>query len=556
MALQGTAASISRKRNSNRSLLEYANQNRNEGFFNDVNIKVANECFPASRMILSCFSHVFERMFKVEMKERYEQTVEVKQVDEKSMKIVIDYIYTGRIDINNENVMNLLSAADYLQLEEVKEFCFEFLISILACDTWFAILTAATLYRNESLHHHLHQFLSVNLGEVSTSKDFKALSKGDLISLIENLFRDKVKEELVYNAIVIWTNAVNTDDRKNDFPDLLQLVQFQRISPDFCDNIVSKDQLVVENNHALKIVMQAYSRMLKSSNATDLRTIISFGGRKTPQKCMQVFSLDEKKQLHLPDLPMPIKEFQTLKTDQFAFCMGGLSENIPSDKVRKIDVKEQNSKWQEVASLNQSRYSFGSANFCGMLVAAGGTKGPFVADTLTSVEVYLDAFDEWRCISPLNHERLGLQLVCCKGCLYAIGGSYVWGEIHSSVERLSSLKSKWKFVQPMQTARSHHAAVSYNGCIFVFGGENANQKLKSVEKYDPVVNGWSYVSDMSVKRSRLATCVINGKIYVVGGIAAKGKPVKTIECYDPAKDSWSIVGKTTDELQEHSVMVI
>ena len=40
---------VSRERADNRSLLEYANQNRNKEFFSDVNIKVANECFSASR---------------------------------------------------------------------------------------------------------------------------------------------------------------------------------------------------------------------------------------------------------------------------------------------------------------------------------------------------------------------------------------------------------------------------------------------------------------------------------------------------------------------------
>ena len=77
--------------------------------------------------------------------------MEVKQVNEKSMKILIDYIYTGHIDIDNQKVLNLLAASDYLQLEEVKEFCFKFFVSVLAPNTWFAIHTAATLYRNESL---------------------------------------------------------------------------------------------------------------------------------------------------------------------------------------------------------------------------------------------------------------------------------------------------------------------------------------------------------------------------------------------------------------------
>jgi len=70
----------------------------------------------------SCFSCVFEKMFKVKMKERYEETVEMKEVDEKSMKILLDCMYTGHIDINYGNVVDILAAANYLQLKDVKQF--------------------------------------------------------------------------------------------------------------------------------------------------------------------------------------------------------------------------------------------------------------------------------------------------------------------------------------------------------------------------------------------------------------------------------------------------
>ena len=49
---------------------------------------------------------------------------------------------------------------------------------------------------------------------------------------------------------------------------------FSTTFPKFCDNVVSKDQFVNENYDALKIVMQAYSRMLKSSNLMESRIIM------------------------------------------------------------------------------------------------------------------------------------------------------------------------------------------------------------------------------------------------------------------------------------------
>jgi len=148
MALQySVQQKVTRRRVDYPQILEYANANRLEGSFVDVTVKVGNISIPANKMILSCCSKVLEKMFKTEMKERYESTVNITaDVDSQSVKILIDFIYTGEIVIDNENVMHILAAADYLQLEEVKQFCSEYLTTILTPDNCFDILGAAKLY--------------------------------------------------------------------------------------------------------------------------------------------------------------------------------------------------------------------------------------------------------------------------------------------------------------------------------------------------------------------------------------------------------------------------
>ena len=543
------ATSASRERAGNRSLLEYANQNRGEGFFNDVNIKVANECFPANRMVLSCFSRVFERMFKVEMKERYEQTVEVKQVDEKSMKIVIDYIYTGHIDIDNENVMDLLAAADYLQLDEMKQFCCDFLISVLSLNTWYAIFTASERYNNDPLRLHLRQYFSTNLDEVSRTNEFKALPKYNLIALVENLDRSKLEESSVYQAFVVWTKA-NETERKLDFPDLLQSVKFHKISGEFCDEVISEEKLVVENVQSLKLVFHAFSKKLKfSSNMQSRSKIVSFGGHYTLTQCFEVMNLGNEEAQNYPKLPIPLHKHNALKLNDFVFCIGGESRGVSSKRVWKMNFTKLNPQWQEVASLNESRCGFAAAVFHDLLIAAGGSNS-------NSVEIYMTAFDEWKLISPMNEARFATSLVRCAECVYAVGGCARNGLDLASVERLSNLKGKWEYVESMQTSRRFHAAVSCNGCIYAIGGRSADKRLKSVEKYDPEINKWSYVSNMSTERSGVAACVMNGKIYATGGLTQSGSYAMTIECYDPQKDIWSSVYTTNAKLQQHSVVTI
>ena len=144
---------------------EYAEKNWKEGCFNDVIIKIEDKTIEANRMVLASRSLYFEKMFKTEMKEKNHSTVEL-HINETAVKHLIEFIYTGTIAINNENVMDLLSTADYLQIDEAKQFCFEFLQSVITSDTCFVILTVASWHQNEQLRTNALECIKENTGDI------------------------------------------------------------------------------------------------------------------------------------------------------------------------------------------------------------------------------------------------------------------------------------------------------------------------------------------------------------------------------------------------------
>ena len=223
------ATSVTRQRVANISLLEYANRNRDQGFFSDVIIAAGNERIPANRLVLSCYSTYFEGMFKLQMRERYENTIEIKTIDGRVLRALIDFIYVGSINIDEQNVMNLLSGADYLQLHDVKEFCFEFLHSHITVDNSLGILKTADLYRNESLKKRnatIHQYQSGK--KFCKTDDFKHLSNEELITRISKLDRSQVKESLIFEAIATWCNH-GKKARETKFPSLFKMVQLRKV---------------------------------------------------------------------------------------------------------------------------------------------------------------------------------------------------------------------------------------------------------------------------------------------------------------------------------------
>ena len=546
---------VTRHKNDQSRLLSYANQNRNEGFFNDVTIGVGNQCFSANRMVLSCYSDYFQDKFKI--KNDYQESVKLDDVDEKSVKLIIDYIYSGAIAIDKHNVSNLLKAAHLLKMNDVKEFCFEYLESTINSDNCISGINLSKQYENESLLNKYYQHLSNYLDEVLDQIEFKNLPAADLESCISNLNRDEIDEMFLFQAIASWTNH-DQENRLNDFPNLFHLVQLDKLSYDYLMYFVSKQQIVTECKTCLNSLFTILPKVLKINELKKTGSkILSIGGAKTPSKVTQVYSLLNNPIETYPDLPIKLRDHCSPKLDNFVYCIGGKTmddDQTIINKVWQMDLRNQTLKWEAISSMNEKREKAAAAIYHGTLVVSHGSDEKFISSTN---EIYRKTFKKWKTLLPFQQMRESHAMIDCDECLMAIGGWEI--KVLSSVERLTDLTSTWEYVASLQTPRKGLAAVNCKGCVYAIGGQSddyEDNRLKSVEKYDADGNKWVYVRDMINERCLHSACVLQDKIYVVGGLNSKGNVVKVIECYDPSTDAWSNVGETVDELYSHSLVVI
>ena len=290
-----------RKSNSN-NLLEYAERNWKEGCFNDVILKLENEEIEANRMVLASRSLYFEKLFKTEMKEKYQTTVELHDISGTTVKHLIEFTYTGTISLNSENVLDLLSVADYLQMDEAKQFCFEFLQSIITSDTCFFILSVANLYQNEQLKEKALECITKDLGNVEFSND---LSKNDFINCLSKMKRNQAKESAIYHAIMSWIKY-DENIRKKVFHELLFLLDFTKLDANFVEKKMLNEELVTGNLACLKLVTTKLCRASKTEHIkqTESTKVLSIGGYRTRRKVIQVYSSVDEPAIEYPNVPL------------------------------------------------------------------------------------------------------------------------------------------------------------------------------------------------------------------------------------------------------------
>ena len=543
--------------NEDSRLLKYANENRLLGFFNDVIIKVQNKTFLANRMVLSCYSKFFEKTFQVEMKEKYENSLTIHNISTKSMQTIIDFIYTGKIVIDNGNVMDLLSAADYLLMDEVKKYCFEFLASVLNIENCFEVLLKAQLYNNYSLECNVYAYISDNFANLIEANILNDLPVKDVISCLKNINRKKISELLVYQTIINWTKH-DESSRKNDFVELFQLLKLDELPHDFFMTVVVQEKLIKDNLVCLSSVMDTL--ILFQNNLSLKRSgskLFCLGGVKNPSDVFLVQDFSAKDEIKIPSLPIKVVNHASTCFNKTVYCLGGCNQtnefSVITNKVWQIRLDSKPLKWEQIASLNENRWLTDAVVYQDTLVVVGGGNG---RNVLSSGECFVKVMNKWQAIPNLNCARSTHQLIVCYERLYALGG---WNtSTLSSVERLSSLADQWQYSEPMLTTREWFTAVNYQNCIYVIGGKSQelDDVLSTTEKYNPIEGRWTFVCELNFARYSHTASVLQNKIFVVGGCNSSGTAVKEIECYDTITNEWSVVGKTDFELFSHSSVVV
>ena len=539
-------------------VLEFADKNRTEDQFVDIVVVADEISVPANKLVLACCSEVFERMFKSKFREGHDRIINITAVDGVTVKKLIDFMYTGKIFITNENVFALLDGANYLQMDEVKNFCSRFLQSILTDENCYSFLEEAERFGLELLEKRIYNFIASIFNEYSKTEDFKKLSEHNISSCISVLNKKNLCNASLYKAVIAWTNHDMAAREKHCFA-LLQLVDFNRLPKKLLEDVVFKETLVKSNLNVLTAVFRSWDLLSKKDSES---TILSFGGldSSTSKKAIEVLYSD-KRQSYFRRLPISLNGGWAVELDECIYYGGGRSVSmhsnsnpIPNKHVWRMKLDGEKS--DKISFMNEPRFGSSATVMFNKLVVTGGKNKHKI---LSSVECYTPDTNDWRFIESTNLPKDSHALVAFGGFLYDIGG---WdGEnCLSSVEQLRGEKDTWKFVEPMKTKRGGLAAVSCNGCIYAIGGQSGikNRTITdSVEKYNPESSSqWSFVQKMNYERSGHTACVLQGKIYVVGGENKLGNFVKPFECYDPEGDVWTVLNNcSTENFCNHSLVV-
>jgi len=487
--------------------------------------------FKAHRNVLSAASPFLLKLLQSDMKENREGIVRFEEISAAVMEDVLEFIYTGSVEVTQENSEDLITAANYLLIPALKTVSGRFLERQMSKSNCISTFYFAEIYQCDELITNTRKFIHANFASVAEMDEFLNLEVKEVERWISSDEISVAVEADVFKIVLKWIEQ-NKSERKAFFEQLFGHVRLASLSRDYLIDVVT-NELVQGNSRCLGPVLDAIKLMAfpvegnfsqSARKSLETRAIVSCGGKYT--FC------------YLPE------------KDEWKRLADGLSEKRNSN-TQMINYRDQLYAFPQTGKAERYDPVFNCWSSLDLSITRS-TKVAVVRGELYAIEV--NTSTERSTVKRYDVERCSWQTVLSshEGCredscvvaagnhLYVCGGRPKGSFCLEKAERFDTMENKWETIANMQERREGAFGVTTSGKIFVAGGRSSP---RSCEMHNILTNEWQIVRSLNDVHSYGSMVCLKGTLYVLGGASDYWRSDLNVECYDPTEDKWIV--KTT-----------
>ncbi|XP_067466765.1 kelch-like protein 10 [Thunnus thynnus] len=511
-----------------------------EGKLCDVVVSVDNVEFKAHKIILCGCSSYFRNLFCSKPSTVYSFS----SVSPNIWSLILEYAYTGSLVVTEENVLELLAAANRFTIKGILKASSDFLEQKLCVKNCISTWMSADLHNCSDLSQKAYLYILHHFEEVAGfSMEFPQLSVQQLLDFIEKDELNVREESAVFEAILRWIDHA-PEERRGHIALLLSKVRLLVMSTESLIDTVSKNNLVRNNRSCLAMVIHVMETLQESNMERPLtymrlpyNMLLAIGGwaKDFPTESIEVYNVRADRWVRLTNNGESPRAFHgCVYLNGFVYCIGGFDNFDYLRSVRKLSLVTRT--WQEVGPMHSIRCYVSVAVLNGCILAMGGYDR---YGQLNTAERYKPDTNQWTLIAPMHDQRSNANAATLHGKIYICGG-FNGEEPLSSAECYDPHSNQWTLITPMETGLNGAAVIAYKDLIYVAGGFNGSRCVNSVAAYDPLSHSWRAMAPMKNSRSNFGIAVLEDQLYVVGGFENYG-PTCTVECYDGKTNRWKSV---------------
>ena len=171
------------------------------------------------------------------------------------MEDVLEFIYTGSVEVTQENCKDLIAAANYLLISGLKNLSGQFLQQQLTKSNCISTFYFAEMYQCDELITNTGKFIHANFASVVEMDEFSNLEAKEVERWISSDEISVAVEADVFKVVLKWIKQ-NKSKRKASFEQLFRHVRLGSLSRDVLFDVVT-NELVQEKFSCLRLVSDA-----------------------------------------------------------------------------------------------------------------------------------------------------------------------------------------------------------------------------------------------------------------------------------------------------------
>ncbi|KAJ5079372.1 hypothetical protein M0811_04393 [Anaeramoeba ignava] len=240
------------------------NQKENESYFDFEIICEQNQTsFKTHKSILSSRSQYFKSLFNSKMKEYQENKLILKDVSSSILSSILNYLYSGKIEINLENAIEILIFSSKYLIDELINVTSKFIENNLQIETIVDVLKLSESMNFNQLFDSSYQFISENFQEFIKTSFFLELEENHLNFILSNDLIS-INEFEIFQSIIKWgkhksninqekeLNKKEKEKLQNQISNIIHKIRFIDFSEQELEDTLKED--LISNQVSEKLI--------------------------------------------------------------------------------------------------------------------------------------------------------------------------------------------------------------------------------------------------------------------------------------------------------------
>ena len=523
-------------------------------YLTDFIIKVGTEEIACHKIVLAARSEYFQRLFNHESTQEVKQgSVDLKRLEYHTVKAVIDYCYTGKLQFKLDDAKHLIEITEYLQMPVIQAKISTLIIDHMTVDNCIDWYFFADLFRRPELKDKARDIMCINFGAVSDLPAFLAM---DYDNMIEYITWDEIDCDASLDAACRWVMH-DARYRQDFFQDILQTIDVNSCSANCLSHVIANYKTSLTSAGFYQKLVDALLSKSPKWQTTGRGAgydVIVAGGQ---------FGYEENKKswmINIKTCDITGKASQSSDTEGAlncnalcsnslgAFFIGGslrydADTGVYRDKsTQSLHYDKANNTWKLLRNIPES---FGHA---GAATCMGETKlfvfGGLGSDSMLCYNLSEETWSS----CPHLLQAVTYPIVESVGeFIYVVFSTYSFNECFRhgsdiSLQQFDTRTSTWSFKASLpesvsQICGARTATIAHY--LYVVGGAPG-----LCLRYDTHTDSWTTLTPPLERHYLGAALSLKGKIILCGGgmpEMSKLSETDYIESYDPDSDTWTLL---------------